>query len=140
MRVAGYHQPDGRVQLGRDIGNVVHQQCFPACDIETQSVSDVLRPLGLQVVITAHDVQLRDCPQLIQNVRMADVAGMDDPLTALQRSKRLGTEQAMGVRDDADFHAVVPCRNELAREKRKNTAGYLIPRVIVNDHREQARS
>jgi hypothetical protein len=27
-----------------------------------------------------------------------------------------------------------------AREERKTTAGYLTPSVIVNDHREQARS
>jgi hypothetical protein len=32
------------------------------------------------------------------------------------------------------------CRSEPARDGLKNAAGNLIPRVIVNDHREQARS
>ena len=35
---------------------------------------------------------------------------------------------------------VIPCRSELAREKAKSTAGHLALRVIVHDHREQARS
>ena len=32
------------------------------------------------------------------------------------------------------------CRSELAREKLKSTAFSLVPRVIVDDLREQARS
>jgi len=33
-----------------------------------------------------------------------------------------------------------PCRSELAREKRRDTTGIQTARVIVGDHREQARS
>ncbi|PMZ86672.1 hypothetical protein C1X61_21585 [Pseudomonas sp. FW215-T2] len=33
-----------------------------------------------------------------------------------------------------------PCRTELAREKPRDAAGHLVLRVIVQDHREQARS
>jgi hypothetical protein len=36
--------------------------------------------------------------------------------------------------------AAQPCRSELAREKPENAAGYQASRVIVDDHREQARS
>ncbi|RAI69363.1 hypothetical protein DOZ80_14530 [Pseudomonas fluorescens] len=32
------------------------------------------------------------------------------------------------------------CRSELAREKPESSAGYQAPRVIVDRHREQARS
>ena len=32
------------------------------------------------------------------------------------------------------------CRSELARDGPENTAGHQTPRVIVDDHREQARS
>jgi hypothetical protein len=32
------------------------------------------------------------------------------------------------------------CRSELARDKPENTAGYLLTNVIVDDHRERARS
>ncbi|MNG22273.1 hypothetical protein D3C84_1067370 [compost metagenome] len=33
-----------------------------------------------------------------------------------------------------------PCRSELARDGLEGTAGNQISRLIVNDHREQARS
>ncbi|MNI65879.1 hypothetical protein D3C73_1214040 [compost metagenome] len=33
-----------------------------------------------------------------------------------------------------------PCRSELAREKPENAAGYQASSVIVDDHRERARS
>ncbi|MNN99848.1 hypothetical protein D3C81_2195990 [compost metagenome] len=33
-----------------------------------------------------------------------------------------------------------PCRSELARDKPENVAGCQVSRVIVHDHREQARS
>ncbi len=36
--------------------------------------------------------------------------------------------------------ADTPCRSELAREKPENTAGHLPTSVIVDDHRERARS
>jgi hypothetical protein len=32
------------------------------------------------------------------------------------------------------------CRSELARDEPENAAGYQVSRVIVDDHREQARS
>src|SRR5690349_7613551 len=37
-------------------------------------------------------------------------------------------------------HGVAPCRSELARDEPESAAGYQAAGVIVNDHREQARS
>jgi hypothetical protein len=34
----------------------------------------------------------------------------------------------------------IPCRSEPARDERPDTAGRQAPRVIVDHHREQARS
>ncbi len=36
--------------------------------------------------------------------------------------------------------STIPCRSELARDGRPGTAGIQAARVIVNDHRERARS
>jgi hypothetical protein len=34
----------------------------------------------------------------------------------------------------------MPCRSELARDGREDATGHQTPHVIVNDHRERARS
>jgi hypothetical protein len=43
----------------------------------------------------------RDAGQLLDDLRIADVAGMDDEVGPLQRRNRLRTHQPMGVRYDA---------------------------------------
>jgi hypothetical protein len=50
--------------------------------------------------------------------------------------------EGMAASVEAAFtrRAVAPCRSELARDEPENAAGYQASRVIVDDHREQARS
>lgn len=61
-------------------------------------------------LVPAHDMQGSDQRQLIENIDAADVARMNDPLTPLQRGKRLRAEQTMGIGNHANLHATLQTR------------------------------
>ncbi|MNY51576.1 hypothetical protein D3C86_1871770 [compost metagenome] len=92
MRMPGNHHPRTRIKQRRHIGNVMHQQDLPALDVESQVIGDVLRPRCRQVIVSTHDMQGCNRRQLLKNLRFADVTGVNDPLTALQRREGFGAE------------------------------------------------
>jgi hypothetical protein len=60
-----------------------------------------LRPVRL-IDVAAHDEGRRDLAQRVDHLRLADVAGVDDQIRALQRRDRFGSQRPVGVRDDPD--------------------------------------
>ena len=62
-------------------------------------------PRRVLVVITAHNEQWSDSGQVLKHLRLTDVAGVNDSFAALQDSKGLGTEKAMGIGNHSNFHA-----------------------------------
>ncbi|MNC35086.1 hypothetical protein D3C75_835550 [compost metagenome] len=83
----------------------MNQQGQPPIEVETQVIGDVLRPWGRLVIVPAYDMQRRNRRQLLEDLRFADVAGVNDPFTALQRRESFSAEQAVGIGDHANFHA-----------------------------------
>ncbi|MCY1177644.1 hypothetical protein D9M73_179600 [compost metagenome] len=67
-------------------------------------IGDVLRPWGRLVIVPAHDMQRRNRRQLLEDLRFADVAGVNDAIAAQQGGDGFGAKQAVGVGDDTDFH------------------------------------
>lgn len=67
----------------------MNQQGLPAFDVEAQVIGDVFCPLGVLVVVAAHDVQGGDGAELLDDVLAADVTGMDDGFAALKRRNGL---------------------------------------------------
>jgi len=57
------------------------------------------------------------------------------------RARKNGA-QVRSLRSDRSAmpHRAPPCRSELARDERRDNSGIQLPSVIVDDHREQARS
>ena len=57
--------------------------------------------------IAAHGSQRRDGCQLVENLRIADVTGMNDVIGSLQSGESFWAEQAMSIRDHADDHGLI---------------------------------
>jgi hypothetical protein len=55
------------------------------------------------VVVAAHRGDRSDARQLIEDARIADVAGVDQVIAAGQRRQRLRAQEAVGIGDQADF-------------------------------------
>jgi hypothetical protein len=63
-----------------------------------------LRP-GFTIHIAADRGDGRDFGQLIENLGITDVPGVDDAVGTFQRGQGFGAKQSVSVRDNADFHA-----------------------------------
>jgi hypothetical protein len=55
------------------------------------------------VVVAPHGENRRKLSQGVENLGRADVAGVHDMLTAFQCIEHLGTQQSMGIRNEADW-------------------------------------
>ena len=69
---------------------------------------NLLRP-GFPIHIAANGGNRRNLSQLFQDVRIADVSGMNDVVRSAQGGESFGTKQAMSIRNDADtqcLHAI----------------------------------
>jgi len=102
--VTGDDELDTRIEIGRDIGDVVDEEGWPAVEGEGQEVGDVFGPRAVEIVVAAHGVDGGDFGQLGEDVRVADVAGVDDLVTALERGEGFGAEEVVGVGDQGGFH------------------------------------
>ena len=72
--------------------------------------------------------------------RVAHCAEPERSLSRGQEDQKPKQKRGGLTADLTTNECVPPCRSELAREKRRDTAGIQTARVIVDDHREQARS
>lgn len=97
--MAGDDELDTRIEIGGDIGDIVDEEGCPAIEGEGQEVGEVFGPLAIEVVVAAHGVDGGDFGQLGEDVRVADVAGVDDLVTALERGEGFGAEEVVGVGD-----------------------------------------
>jgi hypothetical protein len=79
---------------------VEHVKQTPAC-LDDLGQRQGFRPCAL-VDVAANGKRGRDVAKRIENLRPADVAGMENEITAAEGSDRLGTNQTVGIRDDAD--------------------------------------
>ena len=102
--VAGDDEFDVRIEIGGDIGDVVNEEGWPTVEGEGQEVGEVFGPWAVEVVVAAHGVDRGDLGQLGEDVRVADVAGVDDLVTALERGEGFGAEEVVGVGDQGAFH------------------------------------
>lgn len=73
-------------------------------------------PLGVLVVVAAHDVQGGDGAELLDDVLAADVTGMDDGFAALKRRNGFRTKQSVGVGNHANFHQGPRVRSGVGRQ------------------------
>lgn len=106
--VAGDDEPDARIEIGGNVGDVVNEEGWPAVEGEGQEVGEVFGPRAVDVVVAAHGVNGGDFGQLGEDVRVADVAGVDDLVTALERGEGFGAEEVVGVGDQGGFHVGSP--------------------------------
>lgn len=83
---------------------VVNDVDNSAGEFDDFSSVETLGP-GLDVDIAADGGDGRDFLERGNDLRIADVAGMDDVLRAAQESERFRTEQAVRVRDNANDHS-----------------------------------
>lgn len=74
--------------------------------LDDLSFRESLRP-GLAVNIPANGGDRRDLFQCGNNLRRADVSGMDDVFRFVKGSNRLWSQEAVSVRDHADYHGLV---------------------------------
>ena len=67
---------------------------------------DFLGPCPV-INVAAHHRERRDRGKPVEDLRIANVTGVDDVVGALQSGNRLRAEQAMRVGDDADDHSLI---------------------------------
>lgn len=85
------------IQIGGDVGDVVDKEGVPAVESAGQKVGEVFGPWAAEIIVAAHSVDGRNFGQLGEDVRVADVAGVDDQVTALERADGFGAEEIVSV-------------------------------------------
>ncbi len=96
------------VEIAGNVGDVVDEQGLPAVEGESQQVRDLCGPGAVQIVVAAHGMDGGDIGQPGEDVRVTDVAGVDDLIATLQRGEGLGAEEVVGVGDNDGFHEIHP--------------------------------
>lgn len=76
----------------------------PAVESEGQKVGEVFGPRAAEIIVAAHGVDGSNFGQLDKDVRVADVAGVDDQVTALKRADGFGAEEIMSIGYYGGFH------------------------------------
>lgn len=77
---------------------------MPAVESAGQKVGDVFGPWAAEIIVAAHGVDGSNVGQLGEDVRVADVAGVDDEVTALERADGFGAEEILSVGYHGGFH------------------------------------
>lgn len=95
------------IQIGRDVGDVVDKESVPAVESTGQKVGEVFGPWAAEIIVAAHSVDGRNFGQLGEDVRVADVAGVDDQVTALERADGFGAEEIMSIGYHGGFHGPI---------------------------------
>ncbi len=70
-------------------------------DVENIVLRNLLGPCAA-IIVTANGRHRRDCGQLIDNLRIADIPRMNDEVAATQVAYGCRSKQAMRVSDEAD--------------------------------------
>lgn len=70
---------------------------MPAVESEGQKVGEVFGPWTGEIIVAAHGVDGSNFGQLDEDVRVADVAGVNDQVTALERADGFGAEKIVSV-------------------------------------------
>lgn len=91
----------GSFRLQIQLPNIVQHINRDAADLENVSFGQCAGP-GSFVDVAADCRELRNCPQLIENLGLANIPGVDDVVRAVQGLHRLGTKQAVRVGNDAN--------------------------------------
>lgn len=81
--------------------HVVQHQDTPALEFHGTGIGKAARPLPF-VIVSTHGVNRRDSVQFVQDLRLADVARVDDDAAAAQCIERFGPQQTVGVGDKTD--------------------------------------
>ena len=71
----------------------------PAVKGAGQDVGEVFGPWAAEIIVAAHGVDVGNFGQLGEDVRIADFAGVDDQVTALERADGFGAEEIVSVGD-----------------------------------------
>ena len=72
-----------------------------AFDGDRQRVGNPIRP-RVTIVVAAHGIDRRDQSELVENPRVADVAGVDDTVATGERCASFRSQQAVGVGDKTE--------------------------------------
>lgn len=80
---------------------IVQQHECDAAEIALHALRNG-RERGVAIIVAAHGDDRRDHGELIDDVHVADVTGMQDVIAALKRGEGFGTQQAVSVGNDAD--------------------------------------
>ena len=105
--MAGDDELDVWIQIGGDVGDVVDKEGVPAVDSAGQKVGEVFGPWAAEIIVAAHGVDGRNFGQLGEDVRVADVAGVDDQVTALERANGFGAEKIVSVGYQCGFQGPI---------------------------------
>lgn len=77
---------------------------MPAFESAGQKVGDVFGPWAAEIIVASHGVDGSNVEQLGEDVRVADVAGVDDEVTALERADGFGAKEIVSVGYQSGFH------------------------------------
>src|SRR5581483_11182406 len=99
---------DGWIEV--QVVNVVNDINLDAVDAHRGSLRNLARP-WIAVVVAFDRDYICDRAQPVQDLRRADVAGMEDKIRPLQRLQRLGANKAVRVGYDADGFHPLPLSN-----------------------------
>lgn len=86
------------IQLGQVVNDVDNRVAY----LQHFGFADGRRP-GTVVVVSPHRGDRRNFSKRSENVRVADVARVDDIVAAPQRLDRLGPQESMSVGDKTNF-------------------------------------
>ena len=103
--VAEHHRVDPG-QVRRDLLFVVDHIEGHASQCNGAVVGDLLRPL--LVVVAPDNVEGRVLLQLLHNAWLVDVPAVENGIGGFQQLRHLRPQQAVGVRQNGQFHRVPP--------------------------------
>lgn len=95
------------IQIGGDVGDVVDKERVPTVESARQKLGKVFGPRAAEIIVATHGVDGSNFGQLGEDVRVADVAGVDDQVTAFERVDGFGAEEIVSVGYYSGFHGPI---------------------------------
>ena len=92
-----------------EVGEIVKHENLQATDLDDLGQRQRACPRA-GVDVASHGERRRDISEPSEDLRIADVAGVDDELRSVKRGHGLGPKQAVCVGDDADPQTTSPAR------------------------------
>jgi len=136
MGVTGDHDREGggnRVEV--EVCEVVEQVDEGGLDLDDLGVGQALGP-GALVVVAPDGDDRRKLRERCEDLRPADIPGMEDVRAALQGSQGLGPHETMRVRDDANngSHGIEAVAPQVLGARRDQTIPAHAPALAARPH------